>query len=85
MTKKAYVYERVDDCGSGAYHSEGGLLIVTDGYPEDAVSTSVGNRFTVVQGDREEEHFGLPTPTLVYPVADDEPDRVIVFPDSGCC
>lgn len=83
MPKKAYVYEYLDVCDphSRAYHSEGGLLVITSGYPNDAVPTGTGNRFKI--GD--ETKYGLPEADHKITVPDDTPDLVVVFPDSGCC
>lgn len=83
MSKKLYIYEMVDCCepGSGAYHEQGGLVVITDGYPNDAVPRGTGNRFKV-DG---EEKFGLPEADFVVEVPDDTPEQVFVFPDSGCC
>lgn len=87
MSKKLYIYERLDVCdpGSGAYHEEGGLVVVTSGYPNDAVKRGTGNRFEVTTGGTTEVKYGLPEPDKTYVVPDDTPDAVIAFPDSGCC
>lgn len=89
MSKKLYIYKRVDRCapseGHGVYHEEGGLVVVTSGYPNDAVPSGVGDRYTVGRGDDVVEKFGLPEPDLVFTVPDDSPDVVVVFPDAGCC
>lgn len=85
MAKKLYVYKELDVCdpGSGAYHEEGGLLVITSGYPNDVVKRGTGNR--VNRGTDVGEIIGLPEPDLVIPVGDGVEDVVIPFPDSGCC
>lgn len=85
--KKLYVYEDLDVCdpGSGAYHTMGGLIVVTAGYPNDVVKAGTGNEYTVRDGETVTVKHGLPEPSHVYVVPDDSPDAVIVFPDAGCC
>jgi hypothetical protein len=81
--KKMYVYGRVERCNpeSDAWHPEGGLLVITAGYPKDAVAIGTGNEF-LVNG---QPHWGLPEPTVVIPVPDGTKDTVVIFPDAGCC
>lgn len=83
MGKKLYVYESLDRCdpASGAWHPEGGLIVVTAGYPNDAVPRGTGNSF---RADGV-ENYGLPEADHVYDVPDETPDAVIVFPNAGCC
>lgn len=82
--KKLYVYDRLDVCdpGSGAWHAEGGLVVVTAGDPSDAVKPGTGDEVRTKFG---EKRHSLPSATHVYVVPDDSPDVVIPFPDSGCC
>lgn len=86
MTKKLYIYQSLDKCdpGSGAWNPEGGLVVVTAGYPNDAVPRGTGNRFTVIRDGAEEVRWGLPEADLVIVVPDDTADVVIPFPDAGC-
>lgn len=87
MAKRAYFYVRLDECDptSSAYHREGGLVVVTNGYPNDAVPAGTGNRYTVSERGEPCEKFGLPEATYVFDVGDDAPDLVLAFPDAGCC
>lgn len=87
MSKKLYVYNYIDRCDptSNAYHKEGGLLVVTSGYPNDAVPLGTGNFFEITNGGVTEEKYGLPEPDHVFIVPDDSPDLVLPFPDAGCC
>lgn len=84
MAKKLYVYKSVDVCdpkNDETYHKEGGLLVITGGYPNDAVPRGTGN---TVEMDGKEV-TGLPAPDLVVEVSDYLDDLVIAFPDAGCC
>lgn len=85
--KKLYVYTDLDVCDpeSGAYHRYGGLMVVTSGYPNDALPAGTGTpHSTIVDGERVTK-YGLPEPDHVYVVPDDSPDLVLAFPDAGCC
>lgn len=85
MAKKLYVYKSVDVCdpkNDETYHKQGGLLVITGGYPNDAVPRGTGNEFGRIEG---EPQFGLPQPDLVVEVSEYLDDLVIAFPDSGCC
>lgn len=87
MSKKLYIYKELDVCdpGSDAYHEEGGLLVITGGYPNDAVKRGTGNYFEVSKGGESHQRVGLPEADLVIDVSDDVEDVVIAFRDSGCC
>jgi len=81
--KNLYLYKSIDRCdpNSGAYHEDGGLVVITSGYPNDAVSWGTGNRYTVDGVEK----YGLPEADLVFVVAEDTDDAVIPFPNAGCC
>ena len=86
--KKLYIYEGIDVCapGSGSYHEDGGLVVITSGDPNDAVPAGTGNVFNTQLPDGTfEKKVGLPEPDRVIVVPDDTEDAVIVFPDAGCC
>ena len=87
MSKKMYVYEYLDRCdpNSGAYHEQGGLIVVTAGYPNDAVPLGTGNSYKVAEHGGETTKYGLPEASRVIEVSDDTEDLVVAFPDSGCC
>ena len=68
--KKIYVYEYVDDLKQGSWHAGGGVLIVTAGNPRDSVKA---------------DGIELPEPTYVYETNALAHDRVVTFPDAGCC
>lgn len=75
---QVYVYEWVDPV-SDNYHTEGGLVIITDRDPqtvwnEQNLSTSDG----VKPGT-------LPRPDAVYECTSEAAERVFTFPNSGCC
>ena len=80
MTKKLYVFENVAPVSS-AYHDGGGLVIVTSGDP--IVAWRGSDSYS--RGEYGKEEADLSNPDMVYDVADDAPDAVIVFPDAGCC
>lgn len=84
MAKKLYVYKSVDVCdptNDETYHKGGGVLVITGGYPNDAVPRGTGN---TVEMDGKEV-TGLPAPDLVVEVSEYLDDIVIAFPDAGCC
>lgn len=73
---KAYVYERVEAITEN-WHDGGGLLIITDRGPAKAWRE-------FVKGKSDEITRALPKPDLVFATSATK-ERVIVFPDSGCC
>jgi hypothetical protein len=91
---KLYVYENVDPVSTN-YHSGGGVVIVTDREPEEAWADYVRDAFPITTDDRnydridkhEQERFfdGLTAPQFIAELAEDTPEMVTVFPDSGCC
>lgn len=84
MAKKLYLYKSLEVCDptdENAYHRDGGLVVITGGYPEDAVPRGTGN--TVVMDGKEVS--GLPAPDLVVEVSEYLDDLVIAFPNAGCC
>lgn len=88
MAKKLYLYKQLDVCDpldKASYHREGGLVVITSGYPNDAVARGTGNHQTVGRGDETHEMTGLPEPDLVVEVVESVADAVIAFPDTGCC
>lgn len=70
-----YVWEYLQDL-TKEYHSNGGLLIVTDRDPLDVYNANLDNYLL--------SKDALPEPDFVYPIDSDE-ERVVVFPDAGCC
>ena len=74
----AYVWNRVEDVTAN-WHSEAGVLVVA----ADLVRATgliprmdYGGKVTVEQPGQ---------PDLVLPLAGDHDERVVIFPDSGCC
>lgn len=71
---KVFVWEYLDEV-SGAYHSDGGLLVVAETL-DAAVKLAETNPYVKV-GDEQ--------PTVVYETSPDAEERVMVFPNAGCC
>lgn len=83
---KTYVWEYVGGITTN-WHDGGGLLIITDGNPQDK-----WNEYRQEQIDNEEYsadslRTDLPEPSLVYACDFDSSSlfSVMVFPDAGCC
>ena len=70
-----YAWEYLEDL-TKEYHSNGGLLIVTDRDPLEVYNANLDNYLLSKEA--------LPEPDFVYPIDSDE-ERVVVFPDAGCC
>ena len=84
MAKKLYLYRNIEVCNprdEDSYHKDGGLVVITGGYAEDAVPRGTGNEIEM-DGN---QVFGLPAPDLVIDVSDYLDDIVIPFPNTGCC
>jgi hypothetical protein len=70
-----YIWEMADEV-SGNYHSGGGLLVVaTSEFRARELANSTGN---IKLGEDEKVD-------VVIPSFETEEERVIVFPDAGCC
>ena len=61
---------------TGNYHSGGGLLVVAK---SEKTARKLANATTDVKLDPKE------TPDYVVKVADDAAEKVMLFPDAGCC
>lgn len=72
---RAYVYEYVGNL-TDAWHSGGGLMVITDRDPLAAFLAS---------GEAVEGFSELPEPDRVIAVAADEAPGIFIFPDTGCC
>lgn len=72
---RAYIYDYVGNL-TDAYHSGGGLLVVTDGDPLEAF---------IASGEALDDFTELPEPDRVIEVAPTEAPGVFIFPDNGCC
>jgi len=83
MSKKLYIYERLDVCnpGSDAYHEGGGLVVITAGLVDDVVKPGTG----CLPEDARSVECRLPVADFIIVIPDDTPDALIPFPDSGCC
>lgn len=74
-----YIWERIDHLTT-AYHTEGGLIIITNRDPQTVWNEEANPA----------EYYGpnpnlqLPTPDITAPI-NTSTERVILFPDSGCC
>jgi hypothetical protein len=66
-----YVWEDLDGL-TDSWHDGGGVLVVAE-------SLDRARALIPGKGDRDYE------PDLVLPVAGDTAERVIVFPNAGCC
>lgn len=84
---KIYVYENLAYVSTN-YHTNGGLVIVTDREPKAAWAEYCLS--DTKEGDYEYKDYvkmskaPLGKPDLVLKVESTE-EKVIVFPDSGCC
>lgn len=72
---KIYVWEYLENL-TREYRPNGGLLIVTDRDPLDVYNENLGDYLLSKEA--------LPEPDYVY-TADSDEERVVVFPDAGCC
>lgn len=86
MSKKLYLYDRVDIVSS-AWHKDGGLIIITAGDPQEAYDREVFAPLVDESwsGVKADDQHALPEPTRVIDLHESEADAVYVFPDSGCC
>lgn len=75
---KIYVWERLTDL-TDAWHSEGGLMICTN---RDYAGVFHEECLRDGSGLQTNE---LPEPDFAYDVAGNPAEKVIVFPDMGCC
>lgn len=73
---KLFIFERVDDCGSGCYHPEGGIVVVAKDL--EAAKLQVEN----IGGSLTEEELN---DVSVYELANNNEEEIYVFPDAGCC
>lgn len=71
---KVFVWDYLDNVSS-SYHSDGGLLVVAETL-EAAVKLAEQEPSVVV---------GEEQPTVVYETTEDAEQRVMVFPNAGCC
>ena len=86
---KLFLFERIDDL-TGRYHQEGGLAIVAtnkdraremfDAHANEVWSVNEMFRPKVKPVITEQEWESA----IVYDVGNEE-ERMIIFPDSGCC
>lgn len=72
---KIYVWEYLDRL-TDLCHLGGGLLIITDRDPLEVYQENLNGGLLEVEA--------LPAPDYVYS-ADSDVERVVVFPDAGCC
>ena len=80
---KAYVWEYTSDVTTN-YHSGGGLLIVTERDPQQVWDEYRTEPIDDYYADNELT-VELPAPDLIYEVTGDAEEKLVVFPDSGCC
>lgn len=78
---KLYLYTNADSPVSGAYHSGGGVVVITDGDP-DQVWLDTYPEERVEYWDDKPEPLGAPDFVCE---TDSTEERVFVFPDAGCC
>jgi hypothetical protein len=74
-----FIWYYVGDCGSGAYHSGGGLVVF---------ASSVGRAIEVAESNGVKFAQGELTPSYVryVRVGDDyDGEKFFRFPDAGCC
>ena len=74
--KKVYIYEWVHRV-TNSYHCGGGACIVTDKDPQD--------EWNAYAKEQEIAECSLGEPTLVLDTSTEVKNKVIVFPDEGCC
>ena len=75
---KAYVYNYVDGLTDN-WHDGGGLLIITEGDPQQALNLELAGHEPYKQAPT------LPEPDAIYKVHKGQEEKVFIFPDSGCC
>lgn len=73
---KIFVWKRVYKV-SDNYHDEGGLLVVAEN--EERAKELIGAEQNVIVTDEEWAEV------ITYELMDVEKERIITFPDAGCC
>ena len=79
--KTLYIYEDVWQATSN-YHDTAGIVIITDRDPNEEWNKYLAG---LADWEREGVRLELPEPDRVIPVSAEEPSKVYVFPDAGCC
>ena len=81
---KTYIYQYVSNV-SNNYHSGGGLVIITDGDPQDDWNEYVDNvNSSLEEWEHNFEQSTLPKADMEYECSATE-KAVFVFEDAGCC
>ena len=79
--KTLYIYEDVEAATSN-WHNRAGVVVISEGDPSDDWKDYLAR---LADWEREGVRLSLPASDRVIPVGDDEPSKVYVFPDAGCC
>jgi hypothetical protein len=80
---KTYVYDYVSGLTTN-WHNGGGLLIITDGDPQDAWKEFRQEHIDHEEYGADSLIIELPEPTLVYNCSGVE-KQIFIFEDAGCC
>lgn len=77
---KQYIYDYVHGI-TDAWHDGGGLVIITAGGPQEAL-----NRYYADNPLEDDKIIPLlREPDHIYELAGTPEERVLIFPDIGCC
>lgn len=81
-----YIWHRIDKCTS-EHHPEGGLVVVAKSLERAReIARNAGRGKKSGCDTSIVEHCDpSPAPDVVLPLAGGPEERVIMFPDSGCC
>lgn len=72
---KVFIWERLEQA-TGNFHSEGGVVAVAE-------SVERAKELAQNQGVTFGNHYD--TTVIEYELVGEHPEKVIVFPDTGCC
>lgn len=84
---KAFIWQSVAPL-TGSWHNGGGCLVVANSLPRAEEILNEHREKNRIRGYDEDERFPLDplqAPSLVLDLAGEHEERLMVFPDAGCC